>query len=39
MQRVNDEGSVELTYHVRRCELLPDGRYFIGGELLEYRAS
>jgi hypothetical protein len=37
MNRVVGEGSVELTYGVRRCDAQPDGRWFVGSELLHYR--
>jgi hypothetical protein len=39
MTRVSGEGIVSLTYAVRRCERQPDGRYLVGGELIEYRAA
>ena len=30
------EGLLALTYTTRRCEPLPAGRHYVGGELLEY---
>ena len=39
MPFVNGEGSVTLTYSVRRCEPLPDGRFLIGAGLLHYIAD
>lgn len=39
MGLVSGEGTVELTYVVRRCDSQPDGRWFVGSELLHYRAT
>jgi hypothetical protein len=36
MPHIDGEGLVSLTYTVRRCEPLPDGRHYVGGELFEY---
>jgi hypothetical protein len=38
MRLMVGEGTVELAYGVRRCDPQPDGRWFIGAELLHYRA-